>query len=509
MRAERPATLSASKATPHSRASLRSGAMARMGFMNLSKIACGIAAVLSFFGCRNGLAYEDDVHAGLTLWLAMQAQFDASEAELVADGDISYDHSALSATNLVFWYACAKTDREASALTQENHFPGDGPVPGEARGRPVGPGSLEARRKSDSQIVHPSSNRRTSLRRLGQGLHPLQDSWSHQGIPGSPAPEICEPDYSWGHPDARKGWWSHKADLTYHFPEDTIAMAEETYRQLCAYSEGVLNRHCAKGFDVLRQDVEEFAVAKTKAAKQKWFNARGIEETPFLRDINLKIGRGYKISVADAEYYVRSKPDRVEDTEEGNFARDFFNRWMTWPDAAAAIQDLMRPGGITYRYAGGTSSRSLTSATTSKILGLWRVRDHGEVAEMLHDQPFESDEQLSKFLSKLSSGAAAPYESLASALLPLDQSGRPILVEATNIDGGKRLVATAKFQHAPNDAILVIAEKHEGADARYEVSEIVSIVEHGSAVSRRPGGIGVRAVSIGTFLDVANEIHNR
>src|SRR5207244_12075558 len=59
------------------------------------------------------------------------------------------------------------------------------------------------------------------------------DLWAHQGIPDIPLSVepfiICDATRAWGHPKARGGWNSHKADLTMYWPTDTVSMAKATY----------------------------------------------------------------------------------------------------------------------------------------------------------------------------------------------------------------------------------------------------------------------------------------
>ena len=109
---------------------------------------------------------------------------------------------------------------------QRFHFPGAGPVPGQPTQRSVSPGSGEAYRETNDRIRSPSGTALTELKKFGEGLHPLQDSWSQQSQPGSPLGTIfggalCDRTYSWGHSDQRGGWREHDADLTFlHDPNE-------------------------------------------------------------------------------------------------------------------------------------------------------------------------------------------------------------------------------------------------------------------------------------------------
>jgi hypothetical protein len=77
------------------------------------------------------------------------------------------------------------------------------------------------------------------LLKFAESLHAVQDSWSHQGISDMPRPlegaVSCDPTLAWAHPAPRGGWNSHKADLTYEWPVDTVAMAKAMYDLLLQF----------------------------------------------------------------------------------------------------------------------------------------------------------------------------------------------------------------------------------------------------------------------------------
>jgi RHS repeat-associated protein len=91
------------------------------------------------------------------------------------------------------------------------------------------PGSGAARRRAEEGIGN------CNLSDLCHGLHPLQDSWSHQGG-----------DYKHG-----RGSWSglsHDADKTYLYPDDARAMAAATYDALRRFAE-CCHKGSPKGYD--------------------------------------------------------------------------------------------------------------------------------------------------------------------------------------------------------------------------------------------------------------------
>ena len=154
-------------------------ALARVAAFILSGI-CGIASP--------GDAWEDDVHFGLSKWLALHAGYDEKAAQLLAERNVEVDEGILDARTLVFWYACISRDDTASELVRDNHFPsGAGPSPPPARA--VTPGDNWVFRSARTEIERSTpapDDRQDSLRRFGTALHSLQDSWSHQGEPGIP-----------------------------------------------------------------------------------------------------------------------------------------------------------------------------------------------------------------------------------------------------------------------------------------------------------------------------------
>ena len=205
-----------------------------------------IFAVLALMISGTARPYEDDVHRGLTEWLALQAGFPRDEAVKIAEGAVSYDHSNLSAVSLVIRSACLSRNADGSKLVQKYHFPGNGDVPGKSKYRVVDPGGPTALSQSNAAINAPQGTLQNKIRALGKALHPLEDSWSHGGEPDTPLRLICDEELSWGHPKGRGGWSSHDADLTHCYTADTVAMARATYAQLCKFADAVRRRNASR-----------------------------------------------------------------------------------------------------------------------------------------------------------------------------------------------------------------------------------------------------------------------
>ena len=225
-------------------------------------------------------AWERDVHYGLTRWLAVQAGFDASQAEAIAVGDDRVDGGLLDSQAFSFEYACLSRDAQVAREVQQRHYPSAVSVPASAQQRQVVAGSESARHAlmDLSRIVKGKEG--LLLGKLGEAVHPLQDSWAHQGVPSAPvdrvAGTVCDAALFSGHPVAWGGWTSHAADLTHLHAEATLTMARATYEALLSYP--VIQGHVrqAAAWKSLEAYVQKFATGRTKAEKLAWFAAHGM-----------------------------------------------------------------------------------------------------------------------------------------------------------------------------------------------------------------------------------------
>jgi len=185
------------------------------------------------FAATSSSGFESDVHYGLTQWLALQAGFDEEAAN---------DHRGRRSARRFGRHAirgpraCLRMRRQGRAqiqagrgtsLSVRRH--------GSRRAADAGrrPDGDAAKKAALAVIKIPAGQANYMLFKLGEALHILQDSWSHQGVPGIPQPAegvfTCDSTRAWGHPAARGGWNSHKADLTTYWRADTVAMAKATY----------------------------------------------------------------------------------------------------------------------------------------------------------------------------------------------------------------------------------------------------------------------------------------
>ncbi len=203
-------------------------------------------------------AWEKDMHYGLTLWLALQAGFTKSEALTIAKWTQAEDEGRINPATGMMIHVFLLGDEPGSETVSRKHFPTAGQINSPPAHRPVIPNSDQARFQLDHTIKEYSGP--DELNRLGEALHPFQDSWAHQGVPDTPLrPGVpVHPNLSWSHPEARGGWYSHNADITSIYPKDAIATAQATYKALVDFSNNHPNpgRGEARKWEDIRQDVE-------------------------------------------------------------------------------------------------------------------------------------------------------------------------------------------------------------------------------------------------------------
>jgi hypothetical protein len=101
-------------------------------------------------------AWEQDVHEGLTLWLAEQAGFPADEAIRIGRGDQHIDDSSSTDAVHLVERIIVSGDVGASELVQRLHFPSYGPVPGTPPARQVTPLSFPAREAVQHEVDLPT-----------------------------------------------------------------------------------------------------------------------------------------------------------------------------------------------------------------------------------------------------------------------------------------------------------------------------------------------------------------
>jgi len=168
---------------------------------------------------------------------------------------------------------------------------------------------------------------------------------------------------------------------------------------------------------------------------------------------------------------------------------DFFNRffaqWVT-TDNFDALASAFGPdfgSSIAKRPAG--SLPPVTKAELAARLKVWRLRDHGRVAQIAHAPRALTEEQRSALdaIGKDRKAYAASDPPSAAFFPLLPRGGEdvsplvPFFVSTAVAADGKapRAVAVVKFRHVPHDTLGVVAEK---IDKRWRVMSIVSVVDH-------------------------------
>ena len=437
-------------------------------------------------------AFESDVHYGLTEWLALQAGFDERAAKTIATGDQRSDSGDMQYIELIFAYACIGKDDLGSRHAGQYHYPSAGTVPGAPAVRAVSPGSDAAREAARAVTKIPEGQANYMLLRLGEALHILQDSWSHQGVPdiAQPAPAVftCDDMRAWGHPKARGGWNSHRADLTMYWPDDTVAMAKATYDVLTQYPTLSGTKRNARDWNEIRPLLDGFISGSTKAEKTRWFLARGIRDVSFLEGISLSDG---------AQPFVLKWPGRklpplatpqsrqhYVDADLLDFYNRFFTQWVETSDFEALASKFGADLGRGNTKQPDRSSVAVSKAELVARLKVWRLRDHGRVADIAHSlRPLTAAQRSALDAIGRERDAYAIYESPSAAyfpLLPRSKDASPMLpffVSTATAPNGTNptAVAVLKFHHVPYDTLAVIAEKIDG---RWRLISIVSAVDH-------------------------------
>lgn len=162
--------------------------------------------------------YEEDVHRDLTFCLARRAGYSDTAARRTAAADQGTDDNPATSP-----YAGREARRDWHFTT-------------EARRTELWKRALDG-----------------NLDVLGQYLHALQDSYSHEGT----GPLI-------GHLD-----FGHAPDRTYNNPEKANRMARDTYNRLRQYLEVTTGQSVPDHWDQLRGQVDQFNRARTAHEKRK------------------------------------------------------------------------------------------------------------------------------------------------------------------------------------------------------------------------------------------------
>lgn len=428
-------------------------------------------------------AYESDVHYGLTKWLARQAGFDDSQSDWIAVADQRVDGGLMDTMELALEYACAGRFTDVAQQAQRRHFPSTTPVPAAPAQRTVVPGSTEARAALSQVMKQAPGKEGLMLVKLGEALHTLQDSWSHQGVPEAPSKSAagCDPSLYAGHAAARGGADAHDADLTHLYAADALAMARATYEALKAYPRIQGRARHAADWEVLVPPLQQLLKSSTKTAKRDWFVAQGITDTSFLEGTSLADGpkpgplswAGHKLPPVPEGGSTQHEIDPT--------LRAFFDsllaRWLGPEPVDTVVAEL----GPDVDDAPRAARQSPAARQLAARLKAWKLKDHGTVAALAHAASPLSAAQLRSIDRLAQDGKAfVSVGSLAEAVFPLQRAGPlasplvPYIVSPAHSSEG-RFMAIARLRHAPYDSVGWVAEKRAG---RWALVDVVSVVNH-------------------------------
>jgi hypothetical protein len=264
-------------------------------------------------------------------------------------------------------------------------------------------------------------------------------------------------------------------------------MAKATYDVLTRYPLLSGARRTARSWDQIRPLLDGFITASTKAEKKRWFVSHGIGDVSFLEGISLRDGappfglkwKGRKLPP------LATPQSRQHDVDADllDFFNRFFAQWVATDDFDA-LAAAFGPDFGPHNGKPPSSSLPVSRPELAARLKVWRVRDHGRVAEIAHwPQVLTESQRTTLDAIGKERNAYAHYEAPAAAFFPLLPRGKdvspllPFLVStAVTPDGSNpRAVAVAKLRHVPYDTLGVLAERIGG---RWRVISILSVVDH-------------------------------
>jgi Family of unknown function (DUF6765) len=460
--------------------------------------------ILFVLGSQSALGYEDDVHYGLTKWLALKAGFPSKDAETIAYGDKYVDGGALDAVRLVFFSACIREDAAGSDTVLKHHFPSGATVPSPPVAREVTENSTSARIMVERVIASPQrSFPDRDLRDFGTGLHALQDSFSHEGVPDVPGFLFihCHSQYAWGHPAASGGWSSHNADLTYLYQAKAMKMARVTYAQLCKYREIVQSARCALPWEDLQATLEGFVQASTKAQKMAWFRSdettRGEIKCESLAGIDLPDGGDWCESVQGrypgtvetlslnrdvigvvAKQREKSPKAIIEAT---------LDTWFVKRDVVALTRFFVDQAAFKSAYNLADYSQDKAAAASTALFYLRLIPDHGSVSARINltgNALMNLDVVQSAIKFGVTDQFSPPkgsrllkYRTLSEALYEVGPGKELFDFQVVPCKDGKEecALAAARLKNAPYENLLLEYHKQNG---RWLLVSTRSLVDH-------------------------------
>jgi hypothetical protein len=390
---------------------------------------------------QHSFASEQDVHYGLTFYLAYMAGFEKTQAERIAEAAERYDEGDYDPATFSVGLILLSKDAGASAEVLDKHFPTDHPGPASPAMRRVLPDDPHAEGLLNEKLYALEHTQGRSINELitefGLALHPLEDSWSHQGVPDSPFRPVKQfrSDLTWAHPCDRGGWARHDADLTYLHPNEILDMASRVYRAMndVLSIKPELRARPSVLWSELAPRVRKFAEADTKAAKRSWFTQQEVPVSDshydFIAHINLPdvatpnhnpqytcdqtIPQGFWRStsselaaIKDAVstfFIVRFKP-RLRQAESAEvetlmyeFANDLFIQWnIDKADKWMNLKGEIKPIQFVPNSQTSSTTQNPLPISSTVLLATFVFPDHGLANDLGHG--YESDDEIVRLL---------------------------------------------------------------------------------------------------------------
>jgi hypothetical protein len=433
-----------------------------------------VAGVLVVLTATSAGAWQHDVHYGLTRWLAMKAGFSPQHAAAISEADQGLDDSSHANAIPTVLMSIVRTDKVAAADVRDKHFPSDAIVPNPPPKRTVTKNGPAARRAAEDAARATSAQ--NALERFGAALHPLQDSWSHAGVPDSPIrPGFqFQRDYSFAHPADRGGWCCHDADLTFMHERDTLETAKATYELMLAFlaKNERFRTHGPAAWDTLVGSVKAFANARTKDEKRIWYEAQNMPTDTWPLSLPGSVTASLHVRAFGRPGASAMLPNMIQlaalgtDEKESNAppdelvgrAGEFLRLWLrarNIPDAVSMMHyQVMREQFRGFRFPGSVddADRETVAQWCRKFLTMYLVADHGHINELGHCDPTRKG-YVNLPETPTGDGPLRPRTEV---------SGPEISVESFVPVGQQTFALVLTFDELPHDGVIVVWQRREG-----------------------------------------------
>lgn len=245
-------------------------------------------------------------------------------------------------------------------------------------------------------------------------------------------------------------------------------MAVASYEVLTRYSPIAGKVRKPADTNEIERQLDGFIQASTKTEKRAWFRTQGIGDGSFLSMISLPDGKEAIAEIWQGRRLPSLNDARTRQYQVPEDAKQFFDRffaaWLHTDKPESAI---------------ATGIHSATEQELAARLKLWRMRDHGEAAELAHTVgPLTKKQRQAVDRLAGASHAFVRYDKLEDAYFPLLQQGpgvSPMLPYVIHMLDGERMIAVTKLRHVPYDELGIIAEKD---GKTWRAIKLISAVSH-------------------------------